>query len=68
MRYVEARIDEYNREQTYRFYVTKSLQLIPQSKYLETQYLDMLKPQEKSKTGDDIVRETMKLAGLKFGE
>ena len=71
MRYVEARIDEYNREEAYRIYVTKSLQLAPQSKHLQVSYLDILNPQKikvDDRSGDEIVADVMKSAGLKFGE
>lgn len=69
MRYVEARLNESNREEAYRIYVTKSLQLIPQSKYLKNDYVDLLdtKPQE-TRSGDEIVIDIMSRAGLKFGE
>ena len=68
MRYVEARIDEHNREEAYRIYVTKSLQLSPQNKYLTATYEDMLKPHKiDRRTGDEIVVDIIKRAGLKFG-
>lgn len=69
MRYVEARFDEYQREEACRIYVTRSLQLSPQGKYLQVTYTDMLEPQKiDTRTGDQIVLDTMKAAGLKFGE
>lgn len=68
MRYVDARIDEYQREEAYRIYVTRSLQLMPQSKYIELTYTDALKPQKKEKSGDEILQDIMQNAGLKFGE
>lgn len=67
MRYVEARIDEYNREEAYRIYVSKSLQLAPQGKWLTVSYMDILKPQKvDDRNGDEIVSDIMKRAGLKF--
>ena len=69
MRYVEARLDEYNREEAYRIYVSNSLQLIPQNKYIGISYLDMLNTKkEDQKTGDDIIMDIMNRAGLKFEE
>lgn len=68
MRYVEARLDEYQREETYRFYVTKSLQLAPQGQYLTASYTDCLTPEKKdNRSGDEIVIDIMSRAGLKFG-
>ena len=67
MRYVEARFDEYNRDEAYRIYISKSLQLIPQDKYLTKNYSDILKPEKKDdRSGEDIVSDIMLKAGLKF--
>ena len=69
MRYVEARIDEYNREEAYRIYVTKSLQLIPQNKHLTKDYNELLKTQRVDpRSGDEIAIDIIKRAGLTFGE
>ena len=69
MRYVEARFDEYQREEAYRSYVTRSLQLIPQNKFITIDYADIMRPKKiDARTGDEIVLDTMRLAGLKFGE
>lgn len=68
MRYVEARIEEYNRDEAYRFYITRSLQLVPQNKYLKDSYFDVLTPKKvDTRSGDDIVRDVMARAELKFG-
>ena len=68
MRYVEARIDEYNREEAYRIYVTRSLQLVPQNSYITTPFTDILKPKVvDNRTGEEIAMDVMKRAGLKFG-
>lgn len=68
MRYVEARLDEYQREETYRFYVTKSLQLLPQNKYLQASYQETVDTPKDidTRTGDEIVFDIMKRAGLTF--
>ena len=69
MRYVEARITEYVREETYRIYVTRSLQLAPQNKNIMPTYSELLKPSEKDvRTGDEVVLDIMARAGLKFGD
>lgn len=67
MRYVEARFDEYNRDEAYRIYVSKSLQLAPQDKYITKNYTDLLKPKKiDTRSGEDIVSDIMLKAGLKF--
>ena len=72
MRYVVARLEEYNREMTYRFYVANSLQNIPQGKHLMTTLYDLLynknEKQEDERTGDEIVFDIMQRAGLVFEE
>jgi len=69
MRYVEARIEEDSREEAYRIFVTKSLQLIPQSMYLTTNFEDILNPQAVDiRTGDEIAVDVMNAAGLSFGD
>ena len=69
MRYVEARIEENNRDEAYRIYVSKSLQLIPQNKTLKIDYLDLLNPKKvETRTGEEIAMDVIKNAGLKFGE
>lgn len=67
MRYVESRIAEYARDETYRIYITRSLQLAPQGKNIVPTYLEVLNPPEKVE-GEEIVLDIMKRAGLKFGD
>lgn len=71
MRYVEARLDEYQREEAYRFYLGKSLQLIPQNKWLKNDYfyfVNLEKKPRESRSGDQIAADIMKRAGLHFEE
>ena len=69
MRYVEARIDEYNRDEAYRIYITEGLRLVPQNKYLTTSYSDFISPKKRdTRSGDEIVLDTFKNAGLVFGD
>lgn len=70
MRYVLARLNEREREEAYRIYVTKSLQLAPQSKWLTVDFYDILHKKEKIdiRSGDDIAKDVIELAGLRFEE
>lgn len=71
MRYVLAKLVEYDHDKAYRIYVTRSLQLIPQSQYLQASYTDTIsgkiKPQD-TRDGDEIASDVMTNAGLKFGD
>ena len=73
MRYVVARIEDFNRDMTYRFYVANGLQNIPQNKYSMTTLYDLLYNQnmdnannEDNRTGDEIAFDIMAKAGLHF--
>lgn len=69
MRYVEARITEYVRDETYRIYVTRSLQLAPQNKSIAPTYSELINPKkEPEQTGEEVVLDIMTRAGLKFGD
>lgn len=67
MRYVEARIDEFDREEAYRIYVTRSLQLAPQDGYIEESYYDIMHNKIDTRNGDEIAIDIMTRAGLNFG-
>lgn len=68
MRYVEARLEDFLRDETYRIYVTQSLQLIPQSKFVSMTYHDMINGKKEDKrSGDEIALDIIQRAGLKFG-
>lgn len=70
MRYVVARLEEYSREMTYRFYIANSLQNIPQGKYTTKTLYDLLydsaEVEEDNRTGDEIAIDIMTRAGLVF--
>ena len=69
MRYVNARIEEYDRDEVYRIYVARSLQLAPQGKYVTLSYSEMLESEQTEvKSGDEIVNDIILRAGLVFGE
>ena len=61
-------MDEYSREETYRIYVSRSLQLAPQNKYMQKDYVELLKSSERrdNRSGDEIASDIITRAGLKF--
>lgn len=64
-----ARYEEYDRERAYRIYVTKSLQLIPQNKYITVEFAEALNPNNiEDRSGEEIVIDVIKNAGLTFGD
>lgn len=65
-RYVVARLEDENREMIYRFFVTQSLRLLPQNKYLTKNLFEMLGDiPEETRTGDEIAQEFIAMSGLK---
>ena len=67
MRYVEARLEQEYRDEAYRIYVARSLQLIPKQEYISVDYVDMIYPKKKdTRSGDEIALDVIKNAGLSF--
>lgn len=61
MRYVNARADEQSREQTYRIFVTESLRMLPQQKYIGKSYIELLKPVKvETRTGEQVADDVAK--------
>lgn len=56
MRYVKSRLTLYDREEAYRIYVTKALQLFGK---INISYLDFFKPKEE-RTGEEIIESISK--------
>lgn len=68
MRYVEARYEQEYRDMAYRFYVTNSLQNIPQNKYCSVPFGEILNPKPRDdRSGDEIAMDIINKAGLKLG-
>ena len=65
MRYVLARIDKENREESYRIYITDSLYQQAQGMRLTSRYYDLMNPvPEDKRTGDEIAADVIKKCGL----
>lgn len=63
-RYVMAKLEEWNYDYAYRLYVTESLRLQGEQKYIGTSFEEILHP-PKEIDGAQIVADIMKRAGLK---
>lgn len=67
MRYVEVSLDREINDEAYRIYVTHSLQLNPQGKYITKRYDELIKQSnEPEKSGDEIAIDIITRAGLKL--
>lgn len=69
MRYVNARIEDFFRDETYRIYVSQSLRLVPQGKYMSKSYIEFAESNKNvdTRTGEEILIDIMNKADLKFG-
>ena len=64
---MEARLSEQIREDAYRIYITRSLQLIPQNRYITMDFMDVLDTKNvDNRSGEDIAIDVIKGAGLSF--
>jgi len=63
LRYVKSRFVYYDREEAYRIYVTKALELFGK---LNVSYLDLFKPKE-TRTGEEIIDKFKKGLGALGG-
>jgi hypothetical protein len=69
MRYVNSRIWEHQREEAYRIYISESLRLLPQNKYIQKPYYEIIQPQTaQNVSGDEVAVDIITRAGLTFME
>ena len=62
--YVFSKYKKNQQETLFKDYVSNSLRLIPQNKYIKKTYSELLTP-EKEKTGEEIVIDIITRHGLK---
>ena len=68
MRYVEARIDKFKREEMYRIFVSESLRIAPEGKHITKTWSDFInQTQEEPVDAEEIINDVMLNAGLSFG-
>lgn len=60
-----ARLADEDREMAYRIYVTTALQNIPQGKYTQVSFYDMMYPKpEDTRSAEEIAHDVIEAAGL----
>ena len=68
MRYVEARIDKFKREEMYRIFVSESLRIAPEGKHITKTWSDFInQTQQEPVDAEEIINDVMLKAGLSFG-
>lgn len=68
MRYVRAKIDDYQIDLAYRIYVSDSLFYMADNKRLTSRYYDLIHTQKETLSGDEIALDVIKRLGLKVKE
>lgn len=68
MRYVEARIDKFKREEMYRIFISESLRIAPEGKHITKTWSDFVnQTQEEPVDAEEVINDVMLKAGLSFG-
>lgn len=68
MRYVNARFDDYEREEAYRIYVCTCLQHAPRGESMTKSYFDLVHNKPKvTRSGEEVALDIISRAGLNFG-
>ena len=71
MRYVIARAKDYDEAMAYRIFISESLRLQGEGKYLTKSYMDIVRPKEvavkDNRSADEIAESIIKGMGLKVG-
>jgi len=68
MRYVLSKYHEDQEEQAYRFYITDSVQLVPQQRFLTQRFSDLITRQIDTRPADVIAADVIARAGLNIAE
>lgn len=66
MRYVMAKAEQEQRDHTYRMFVTESLRLQGEGKYITCKYNDLVKPRNED-DGQEVIEEVFENLNLRFG-
>lgn len=68
MRYIEARIDDFKREEMYRIFISETLRIAPEGKHITKTWSDFInQTQEEPVDAEEIINDVMLNAGLSFG-
>ena len=68
MRYIEARIDDFKREEMYRIFISETLRIAPEGKHITKTWSDFINQTEQEPVdAEEIINDVMLNAGLSFG-
>lgn len=68
MRYIEARIDDFKREEMYRIFISETLRIAPEGKHITKTWSEFINQTEQEPVdAEEIINDVMLNAGLSFG-
>lgn len=69
MRYIDARLEAFSRDEMYRIFISESARLAPQNKWVSITWSDFINNKEEEPVdAEELILEVMQNAGLSFGE
>ena len=68
MRYIEARIDDFKRDEMYRIFISETLRIAPEGKHITKTWSEFINQTEQEPVdAEEIINDVMLNAGLSFG-
>lgn len=68
MRYIEARIDDFKRDEMYRIFISETLRIAPEGKHITKTWSEFVNQTEQEPVdAEEIINDVMLNAGLSFG-
>jgi hypothetical protein len=68
MRYIEARLDAFKRDEMYRIFISETLRIAPEGKHITKTWSEFInKTEQEPVDAKEIINEVMLNAGLSFG-
>lgn len=68
MRYIEARLDAFKRDEMYRIFISETLRIAPEGKHITKTWSEFINQTEQEPVdAEEVINEVMLNAGLSFG-
>lgn len=68
MRYIEARLDAFKRDEMYRIFISETLRIAPEGKHITKTWSEFINQTEQEPVdAEEIINDVMLNAGLSFG-
>ena len=69
MRYIDARLEAFSRDEMYRIFISENVRLAPQNKWVSISWSDFVNNRDEEPVdAEELIMEVMQNAGLSFEE